>query len=257
LEAAVRFAKQDGHDTGQTKKQIEIAAQALASRGIGAEAQLDRYRLERALSLCVDEESVSGLAPKLIDLLRDHPAIRAELDELSATVRGDLERSTRTEVEQRLAREQNAFNETLEAHASTLCELEAAQRQLDEQKKELDALQSKCEKATAEIEAAERQLEQRKGELEALQSKSEQAILEAETAERRLEQWKKELEVLRSNAVTDAAAMVAGSLDPDRASHLHWSNRRGESLRDRAALQRALTDASRKWELSSILVYEV
>lgn len=250
VEAAVRLARHDGYNSGQTKRQIEEAVRLLAARGIGAETQLDRYRLERALSLCADQEALSLLATNLLDPLLEHPSVRAKLDKLCATTRAELEQSTRKELEQRLVREQAALAEALEAHASKLCELEVAQRELDEQKRALEGFQRQSERASAEAEAAERQAEQWKRELDDLRMRKEKAELEIEEAERRLGLLRKEFEAVGPNAVD------VGRFGPvDRRRHAQF-HRRGENLADRVALQRALTHAARKWGIDpSIMLH--
>jgi hypothetical protein len=224
LEAAVRIAKQAGRDTGQTKKQIEDAARALAAQGLGLDAQLDRYRLERALALCADTGAVGNLAPKFVELLREHPAIKATLDELSARVRADVEQSARVEIEQRLAREHAALKEATDALARTRSELAAGERELHKLNGELDAVHSKTKTAMKDAEAA---IDAR-----VLAALDRPLDLLAEVSVLR------PLLGGRTGRSVDAPA-------PEKNSPINWSHTRGESIKDRTGLQRALTSAAR------------
>jgi len=223
LEAAVRIAKKDGRDSGQTKKQIEEAAHALASQGIGIDSQLDRYRLERALSLFTNSGVVAELAPKLVEVLREHPAMKAAIDELSVTVRANVEQATRAEFAQTFSRENTALKEATEKLARTRSEVTAGERDLLKLKNELDDIQRKTETVSKDAEAA---IDARV--LAALERPME--LLGEASVLRPL------LLGGRSNTHVDAA--------PNRIP-IDWSRTRGEPLKDRTGLQRALTSAAR------------
>jgi hypothetical protein len=249
LETAVRLARQTGDDTGQTKKQIEAAARALAAQGVGAETLLDKYRLERALALCVDTEAVAGLAPELVGLLYEHPAIRSGIEELNVTMRAQIERSIRAEIEGQLEGEKLALQEMVDARACASCELEATLRQLEAVKKELEAIEGRRGGALAEAEAAVRQVTHRREELNELRGRTESAALDAEAAENRAKQIKAELSALsdeRSKAADRKHDLsdVSGA-ERDRAFLVHSAGGRGEALRDKVSLQRALTNTAR------------
>lgn len=154
LEAAVRVAKQSGHDVSQTKKQIEDAAKSLAAQGIGPDAQLDRYRLERALSLINDTDVVTRGAGKLAELLREHPVIKASLDELGAKVRTEAEQHARAVLEQRLASERAALKETTEVLTRTKSLLEEREQELHKVENLLIEVQSRAATAAKDAEAA-------------------------------------------------------------------------------------------------------
>lgn len=154
LETAVRLAKQAGHDVSQTKKQIEDAAKALVAHGIGADAQLDRYRIERALSLLDNTDVVTRGAGKLTDLLREHPVIRASLDELGAKVRTEVEQHARADLEQQLASERAALKGTNEALTRTKSQLEEKEQELHKAENLLAEVQSRAVTAAKDAEAA-------------------------------------------------------------------------------------------------------
>ncbi|MCC6648411.1 MAG: hypothetical protein IT374_22925 [Polyangiaceae bacterium] len=228
LEAAVRIARNSGRDPGQTKRQIEDAAKALAAQGLGLDAQLDRYRLDRALALCANSEFVAKEAPTLAELLRDHPAMKVALDSLATTVRADAEQSARADLEQRLAREQSALKETVDALARTRSQLEATEREVRASEEKLSELQSRESSAAREVEAAvdERVL----------------AVLE-----RPLELLA-EVSVLRP-LLAPGPRPGRPSADPvptrGAAPPIDWSSARGERVSDAAALRRILTSSAR------------
>ena len=236
LEAAVRVAKQAGRDTGQTKKQIEEAARALASQGVGPEAQLDRYRLERALSLLADTEVVATSSAELAELLREHPAIQATLSDLSTRVRADIEQSARADLEQRLAREQAALREATEAHTRTTAQLEARQQELLAAEKRLKDVQRQVASAASEAEAA--------------------------VDARVLAAIDRPLELLAEVSVLRPLLHMAGSLlaSPARGeepTRIDWSRSRGESIKDKVSLRRVLTSAARAQGVEPSLMLQV
>lgn len=224
LEAAVRVAKHAGRDTGQTTKQIEDAARALASQGVGLDAQLDRFRLERALLLLKNTEAVTRSAGELAELLRDHPAIKDSLDSLAAKVRADIEQSARAELEQELARERAALKETSDARARVKLELESSEQELRKVEGQLADARNQVASATKEADAA-----------------VDARVLAA--LERPLDLLA-EVSVLRpflGRGASFAASASAGPTYP----RLDWSRRRGEDVRDMASLRRILTSAAR------------
>lgn len=223
LEAAVRVAKQAGRDSGQTKKQIDDAARALAAQGLGADAQLDRYRLERAVSLCADTEVVATLAPTLVEVLHEHPATKAALEGLIMKARADVEQTARAEIYQTLAREHAALQEATGALERKLSEVVAAERELLRLKSELDGLQRKAETASKDAEAA---IDAR---ILAVLDRPMELLAEVSVL--------RPLLGGRSSTYVDAP--------PERATSLDWSRPRGDSIKDRAVLQRALTSAAR------------
>jgi len=237
LEAAVRVAKQQaGRDTGQTKKQIEDAARALASQGMGPDAQLDRYRLERALALLKDTEVVVSRAAELAELLREHPAIKATLDALSAKVRADVEQSARADLEQRLAREHAALNETTEAHAQARSELEASKLELRKTEERLTELRSQAASAASEVEAA---VDARV--LAAIDRP--QALLA-------------EVSVLRP-LLGVGGSHPASSPAVEALPHIDWARSRGEGIKDKASLRRILTSTARARGVDPSLMLQV
>ena len=223
LEAAVRMAKQDGQDNVQTKKQIDDAARALAIHGIGPDAQLDRYRLERALALCTNVDALANLAPRLVDVVREHPVVQAGLDELRATVRSDIEQSVRAEIAQTLVREQAELRGATETLARTRSALAAGEHELLTLNERIVALQSKANDAVKEVEAA-----------------IDAGVLAA---------LDRPMDLLAQ--VSILRPLLGGTHDPrrnvvpDKETPVNWPRARGRSLQDRASLQRALTSAAR------------
>lgn len=236
LEAAVRVAKQAGRDTGQTKKQIEEAARALASQGVGPDAQLDRYRLDRALALLEDTEVVASRSAELAELLREHPAIQATLSELSARVRGDVEQSARADLEQRLAREQAALREATETHARTKAQVEARRLELREAEERLTRVQSQVASAASEAEAA--------------------------VDARVLAALDRPLDLLAEVSVLRPLLGIGGSRPASTAggevpTRIDWSRARGESIKDKASLRRVLTSAARAQGVEPSLMLQI
>jgi len=224
LEIAVRVAKQASRDIGQTKKQIEEAARALASQVVGQEVQLDRYRLERALHALEHTDVVTRNAGVLAELLREHPAIKVSLAALSASVRADVERSARAELDQLLARERAALEE---ANAVLV-------------------------RAQSEIQASKEEIRTEEGKLAAVRAKVDAAEKEAITAvdARVLAVLERPLDLLAQVSVLrpffgGAATWGVSAAVAPTANKLEWSRARGEQLKDRASLRRSLTAAAR------------
>lgn len=236
LEAAVRVAKQAGHDTGQTKKQIEEAASALASQGVGLDSQLDSYRLDRARALIENTDAVARSASELAELLREHPAIKATLDELSARVRVDLEQSARADLEQRLASERAALLETTEAHALTKSQLEVRGQELRKAEEQLTEVRNQAASAAKEVEAAV--------DARLLAALDRPMDLLAEVS------------VLRPFLGT-GGSHVASTPASSVSLRLDWSRGRGEDIKDKASLRRILTSAARARGIHPALMLQV
>lgn len=235
LEASVRIAKQSGHDTGQTKKQIEEAARAIASQGVGPDAQLDRYRLERALDLIGDTQVVANLAGDFVEALRDHPAIQAMLDDLSERVRADVEQTARANLEAALAREQAALDLVAEAHADTRAKHEAIQQELHEAQTGLAKLHYSAETAASEAEAA-----------------VEARVLAA--IDRPMELLA-EVSVLRP--LLSGPRMLTTAVVRDSPQTVNWSRLPSDDVKDRVALRRILTSAARLRGVDPALMSQV
>ncbi len=236
LETAVRVAKQAGRDTGQTKKQIEDAARALASQGIGPDTQLDRYRLERALALLENTDVVTRSAGELAELLREHPAIKASLDDVRAKVREDVEQSARADLEQLLARERAALKETTDVHARTKSQLEAREEELRKVVEQLTEVRSQVASAAKEAEAA-----------------VNARVLAA--LDRPLD-FLAEVSVLRPFLGTGGSRVTSIATAPTSA-RLDWSRARGEDIKDKASLRRILTSAARARGVDPSLMLQV
>ncbi|MDC0714291.1 hypothetical protein POL68_37870 [Stigmatella sp. ncwal1] len=228
LESAVRVAKQAGHDTGQTKKQIEDAARALAAQG-GPDALLDRYRLERALTLLENTDVVVRSAGELAESLREHPTVKASLDEFSVKVRTEVEQRARADLEQGLAVERAALGETTEALAQTKLLLETRAQELH-----------KAEELLAEVQS-----------LTAKTAKAAEAAVDARVLaalERPLELLA-EVSVLRpflgAGGSRAESATNAPASSPAASPQLDWARARGEVAKDVKSLRSSLSRAAR------------
>lgn len=236
LEAAVRVAKQSGHDAGQTKRQIEEAARALIAQG-GPDAQLDRYRLERALSLLENTEAVARNAGDLADRLREHPAIKASLDQLEAKLRTDVEQSARADLEQGLARERASLKELTDARARAKLELETSEHELRKLEGQLADARNQIASAAKDAEAA-----------------VDARVLAA--LERPLDLLA-EVSVLRPFLGSSGPSRAATGTSTSPSSKIDWSRMRGEDVKDKAALRRVLTSVARARGVDPALLLQV
>lgn len=236
LEAAVRVGKQSGRDTGQTKKQIEEAARALVAQGVGPEAQLDRYRLNRALALLENTELVTKQACELTELLREHPAIKLALDSISANVRADAELSARADIEQQLAREYAELKATAESHARTKAQLDASEREFRQAEDQLAELRSQVEIAGSDVEAA-------------VEARVRAAI------DRPLDLLA-EVGVLRPLLGAVGGRIGSNSI-AEGPQRVHWPRLQSEDIKDKAALRRMLTNAARVRGVEPSLMLQV
>jgi hypothetical protein len=236
LEAAVRVAKQSGHDPGQTKRQIEDAARALAAQG-GPDAQLDRYRLERALSLLENTQAVVRNAGDLAERLREHPAIKAALDEFEAKIRTDVEQSARAELDRGLARERASLRDLVDARARAKLELETSETELRKLKGQLADTRNQIASAAKEAEAA-----------------VDARVLAA--IDRPLDLLA-EVSVLRPFLGNSGASRAAVGTSTSPSSKVDWSRTRGEAVKDKAALRRVLTSVARARGVDPVLLLQV
>ena len=237
LETAARVAKQAGRDSGMTTRQLDEVLRTLTAVGVGPDAQLDRYRLERARELLKDTAVVASHASEFAELLREHPSIRAKLDEQAAKVRADIEQSARAEVDQRLAGERAALQETTEAQARAQSQLDLRQQELREAGELLANVRDQVANVARDAEAA-------------VDARVRAAI------DRPLDLLA-EVSVLRpllgaggGGAATSPRTVVAKAC-------IDWSRTRGESLKDVASLRRALTGAARARGVEPSLMLQV
>lgn len=227
LEIAVRVAKKSGIDTGQTKRQIEEASNALVAQGVGIEAQLERYRVERALVVCRSGgAAVATVAPDLVALLREHPAVQSQLDDVKAKVRAEVERTARAEIEQELERELYELNEVKSENERTKKTVATAVAELKRLNDEAADVRTRTANAAKDIEVA--------------------------IDERILMAIDKPFDLLAQVSVLRPflAARSAGQSAPeaprrDAPSTIDWSRARGEAINEKVALRRALMDAAR------------
>lgn len=225
LEIAVRIAKQGGHDTGQTKRQIEEAARALSAQ-VGIDAQLDRYRLERAVAVCHDVGNLSpSVAAEIVDQLRHHPMIQNQLDALTAQRRSEVEAETRARLANDLARERSSLQATVDAITHRKAELVTSESELSRLKEELVAIAQRTRDATHAVEAA--------------------------IGDRVREVLEKPLDLLADVAVLrpflGGGQSVGRGETPVRnhPSRVGFALKRGEGVKDAAALKRAMVAAAR------------
>jgi len=235
VEAAVRVARQAGRDTGITTRQLDEAVRALAAQGIGHDATLDRYRLERGRDLLKDTAIVAAEAGDLMELMREHPAIKTKLDELTATVRLEIEHSTRGELDQRLSRERAALEETTEAHERAKSQLDARQRELREAEQRIADIRSQSTSAADEAEAAVN--------ARVLAALARPLDLLAEVS------------VLRP--LLGGGGRGPGARTVETPSRIDWSRARGDDIKDKASLRRALTTAARTRGVEPSLMLQI
>lgn len=135
IETAVKVARQARPDLpGQTKKQIDDAVGALASTGLGAEAALNRYRLERALALIHSTDVVTKAVGDLVPLLLEHPAVADALTAHKTRVAQSVEAQVRDALAHTLAdkaKDLTALTESIATKSTELTQLEARLRDVD------------------------------------------------------------------------------------------------------------------------------
>jgi hypothetical protein len=236
LEASVRVAKQNGHDTGQTKRQLEEASKVLAAQGVGADAQLDNFRVERARSLLGHTDILIRSSAEFFDLMSNHPAIQDSLKRLTEKTRADVELSARAVAEQWIARERVALKETTEANARAKSQLDQKEQDLRKAEARLAEIQSKIESATKEVEAA-----------------VDARILAV--LDRPMELLA-DVSVLRPFFGPDRMRTAHVPVGPAPAK-IAWSRLRGEDIKDKASLRRLLTAAARARGVDPELMLQV
>lgn len=224
LEAAVRVLKQAGRNTGHTKRQIEDAARALSEQGVGLDAQLDRYRLGRALELVEHTEVVARQAAELAELLREHPAIEAALEKLSAELRVDVERSARANLEELLATESAALIEKKQAHARLSAQLNASEMELRKLEERVVEVRRRAEMSASEVEAA-----------------VDARVL---AAINRPFDLLAEVSVLRPLLGVPGSGLQSSAVRNEK-PRIGWSASQIEAIKDRASLRRTLTGVAR------------
>lgn len=236
IEAAARVARQAGRDASLTTRQLDEVVHALAAQGIGPDAQLDRYRLERARELLRDTAVIASHAGEIAELLREHPAIKEKLDELSAKVREEVEENARAELDQRLAHERAALQQATEDHARTNAQLDARHQELREAEERLTKVRDQIAKTESEVEAA-----------------VDTRVLAA--LDRPLDLLA-EVSVLRP-LLGVGGGRVASAPTVAAIPRLEWSHSRGEAIKDVASLRRSLTSAARARGVEPSLMLQV
>lgn len=223
LETAVRLAKQAGRDTGQTKKQIEEAAKSFASERVGLDGTLERYRVERALALAEETEAVVRGAPELVALLCEHPALKETLDDLGAKARLEAEQTIRADLEKRLIVERAALEEAQAARERIIAEFEERIRARHALENEIGQLRSQAATAAKDAETA----------------------IEASVRAAIDRPWELLANVSVLRPLIGRRKESEAPTGDDAPPRLHWSQPRGESIKDRAAMRTALTRAAR------------
>lgn len=224
LEIAIRVAKKAEQDASQTKRQIKDAALALAKQ-VGAEPELDHYRLERALRLLENTEAVAWNAAVLVDHLQKHPALKVHLDLIEANLRTEVQQRAREELHDQLETELNSLKELTD-------ECARAKRDLETGKNDLRMIQGEIANARSDFARVAEQAE---------------AAVDARlrTALERPLDLLAEVSVLRPFLNADSASGSVASAPYPRSSKIDWSHRRGKETKDKTALRRVLTDAAR------------
>jgi hypothetical protein len=237
LEAAVKIAKQGGVEVAYSRKQIEEAVVAIASQGIGATVELDRYRLEHAARLLKDSGLIAQISESISEALRDHPSVKASFEELREKVRVDVESCVRKDLETRLVIERAALEETKETHSKLLLDIEAAREQITEAKERLKTIQCEAEKRSMEVEDAIR--------------------LRVQTAVASPEQLLADISLFRpffggvTSSKTDFEAVGADSV------WKKWSRGEGRPVREKKALRKELTSFARALGTDASLLMQV
>ena len=202
----MKVAKQARPDLPvQTKKQIDDAVNALASIGLGPDAEHNRYRLERALALIRDTDVVTQAVSDVVTLLLDHPGVVAEIDAHKECVAKDVEQQVRADLAKTLA--------------DKLKELTAITESVARQTAELDTISARVADAEAAVDAKVRAVVERPAGLLG------------------------EISVLRP-LLGSGGTCVLGDSASTAAPRLTWSCS-GEHVKDAAALRRILTSAAR------------
>jgi hypothetical protein len=225
LQIAVRVAKQEGHDTGLTRKQLHAAAHALTLQGATSDAQLDLYRLNRALTLVENAEAVANQANELTKILHEHPVIKAELDKFRASVQADIAQSTRAEIERQLAIELSKLKEVTEEHTRMKYQLDVSEIELRKAEERLIALKNKAVIVASEAEAAVNARV-----LDAIDHPMELLA---------------EVSVLRPLLGIEENRLFSTPNPKKSKSNANWVLSRGENINDKASLRRILTSAAR------------
>lgn len=237
LETAVKVAKLSGQDAGQSKKQIEEAVNALTTLGIGSSTELDLYRLERAVQLLENTQLISQTASSFSDSLRDHPSVKASLDELRTTVSTEVERCVREDLERRLTTERDLLNETANAHERLKLELASTAERLLEAERQFAEFQSRLD---SQVKQAE----------DAVNSRLLAAVHSPQ-------QLLADVSVLRPFLQADANH-ISNSLDShQKPASLNWLRKGGQNVNDKVALRRLLTSTSRSLGVELSLMIQI
>jgi hypothetical protein len=225
IEVAVRAASQAGGHPTLTKKQIEETAHLLISKGVvGTGAQLDRYRIEKALQLLQNSDAITQSADQIAALLQSHPAIAASLDKLKVEVRAEAEQAAREDLDLRLKAERSALTAATEAHAQTRARLETEEKALRDAERSLESIRTQVADAKHEAETAV--------------NAAVAAALETPLA------LLAQASVLRP-FIAGATGISKSAPIVEAATPLDWSRGRSEQIVDKASLRRIFTDAAR------------
>ncbi len=114
---------------------IEEAAEQLTKNGSSADLRLDLYRLERFRSLVSDRELLASVAQEVIAIVRQHPAVVAEIEQLKTSERERARResaddlATEREELARLQKDRGDAEAALSDAKKTLDETETAVHQ--------------------------------------------------------------------------------------------------------------------------------
>jgi hypothetical protein len=229
IDAAVKMAKQSGHDLGPTKKQIEEMTRAITAQSVGPDAQLDQYRFRRALELLEVAEVAEREAAEFVEVFREHPSIKAALVELQKNVREKVEVSARADLEKRFEKERVKLEEAIQLN--------------DQKKKELNKLEEQLTEMQGRVAEAEKEAE----------NAVNACVLSA--VERPLELLA-QVSVLKP-FIGFGGSQTATTPTPHSSTRLDWSSARGGDIRDKAALRRNLTNAARARGVDPSLMFQV
>ena len=224
IEAAVRVARESGTDSGQTKKRIDEAARVLAARGLGAEAQLDAYRIQRALEMIERGQVLESRAQEIAALVLDHPKVQASLDSVTAETRAKAEEVAKAEIEKSLTNERQVLKTLQESISRARAELERVEADQSAANQRLTSIKAECAEAASQVELD-------------LQSRVERALSKPY-------ELLGQVGMLRPFMnVRDSAPAIAGGTQA--AAQMSWSKSKGERVADKAALRRLLSASAR------------
>jgi hypothetical protein len=224
IEAAVRVARESGKESGQTKKQIDEAARVFSARGLGTEAQLDAYRIQRALEMIEKGQVLDSCAQEIAALVLEHPKVQASLDTVTAQIKASAEEVAKAEIEKSLTDERQVLRTLQESINSSRTELERVRADQLAESQRLTSIRVDYAEAASQVELD-------------LQSRVERALSKPYELVGQVAMLRPFMNLL------DSAPTASGYTKA--AAQMSWSKSKGERVADRAALRRLLSASAR------------